>query len=715
MGLILRRSAAVAVTAALILGGITGAGVTRQGAANASSASAGANANWPAFGNSTDNTRYSTLNQINTSNVSKLGVAWTQQEGSNLVTFETVPLVVNGVMYYTTNTDQVRAVNAATGKTLWQYTPKVDFFHSVAGGGGGVPTNRGVSVANGRVFLTTFDARLVALQASTGEVIWNVSVASNIQGYGESSPATYWNGMLFVGSQEGDAGMRGFVAAYNATSGKQIWRWFTVPAPGQGWVPKQGNHGGGDVWMPSVIDPTTGTLYVGTGNPSPDFNAAIRPGCNPWANAVVALNATSGKFKWGHTEFCNDSWDYDSANSPILYNATVNGKTVRVLSHANKSGKVFFYDASNGKVLATSPYLACWSMPHLKPSAKGSLVCPGTTGGIEYSPASYSPVTHALYQPLVNEAETYTVNTVASTNAHRLGEVDTGGSSSPSGPVTGAMAAISATTGKIMWKVPMSKPMVGGALATAGNVVFSGADDGRLRAFDAKTGKVLWQGNFGLSFGAAPIAYQVNGTEYIAIAVGGWASGARSLIPLGGTMVVLKLGGSPVHTLPAASGSSGMVPSVKPPSLAGFTKLRSDLFADQVHHQVVIMLTAAATTANNGFNFNGFFNGSGTFTVPETWTVFWEFRNKASLPHSAAIVTSIKTPLTDVPFGFGVASTPNAIAGTGAGVTQVVSFVADHPGKFILGCLVPGHIQSGMWDNFVISSTAKAPSITGTP
>jgi len=668
---------------------------------------------WPVFGNTTDNTHYSTLNKINTSNVAKLGVAWTQPEGKNLTAFEGVPVVVNGTMYYTTNLDQVRAVNATTGKLLWQYTPKVNFFHSVAGGGGGVPVNRGVALANGRIFLLTFDARLIALQAATGEVIWNVSVANNIQGYGESSPPTYWHGLLFVGSQEGDTGMRGFVAAYDAITGKQVWRFYTVPAPGHGWVPAKGQHGGGDVWMPTTIDPSTGTLYVGTGNPSPDFTSAIRPGCNPWSNALVALDARTGKFKWGHSEFCNDVWDYDSASSPLLFNITKNGRTVRMVGHGNKGGQFFFYDASNGKVLAASPHLACWSVPHLKPTPSGVTVCPSTWGGIEYGPPAYSPITQAIYQPVDNSAQTYSTNPPANTRAHRLGEVDTGGNVAPTGSATGDMVAVSAQTGKILWKVPVPKMMIGGSLATAGNVVFSGADDGVLRAFDAKTGKVLWQGNVGLGFGAPPIAYEVNGTEYIAVAAGGASISGGDNAPLGGVLVVLKLGGSPVKKLPTAAAGSGLVP-VKPPSLKGFTKLSNDLYMDQAQKHAVMMINAAATSANSGFNFNGFHNGNGTFTVPVNWTVDLEFRNKASLPHSAAITTGTTVPLKLVPFGFGTVMTPNAIGGTGPNVTQILSFVASHSGTFILACLVPGHVQSGMWDHFIISPAAKVPSITAT-
>jgi quinohemoprotein ethanol dehydrogenase len=198
----------------------------------AAPATSGANVDWPLFGNTSDNTRFSTLSQVNAGNVSKLGVAWTMSEGANLATWETMPVVVGGVMYFTTNVDQVLAVDAATGRLLWKFTPKVNLYLAIAGGGGGTPTNRGVAVANSKVYELTFDNQLIALQAATGEKLWDTQVADPNQGYSETSPPTYWNGMLFVPSSEGEAGVRGFVAAYDANTGRQIWRFYTVPARG---------------------------------------------------------------------------------------------------------------------------------------------------------------------------------------------------------------------------------------------------------------------------------------------------------------------------------------------------------------------------------------------------------------------------------------------------------------------------------------------------
>lgn len=697
---------------ALLMGG-SAAGVTSHVAAQPQAAASSGNAGWSVFGGNTDHTRYSTLTQINASNVSKLGVAWTASEGKNLTEFETTPVVVNGVMYYTTGVDQVRAVNPATGKLLWQYTPKVNFYISVAGGGGGTPEHRGVAVHNGVVYLTTFNDQLIALQAATGEKLWEVNMGNPAQPYSNSSPVVYWDGMVFAGAEEGDAGLRGYVAAFDAKTGKQIWKFYTVPPPGKGWMPAKGDHGGGDVWMPVVIDPTTGILYAGTGNPSPDFNAALRPGCNPWANATIALNARTGKLIWGHSEFCNDSWDYDSHQPPMLINVTHNGKTVRMVEHGNKSGKVFFYNPTTGKVIATSPYLGDFSEPHLVPNATGVKVCPGTAGGIEYSPPSYSPQTQLVYQQVLNECQIFKTIPAANNKAHKLGSVDTGGSVAAVGPISGAVAAVDPNTGKVVWKDHFSKPCIGGSLTTASGLLFAACDDGHFRAFDAKTGKVLWDADLGLGMGAAPMTYEVNGTQYVAIAAGGSAIAPGDGIPVGGTLVVFKLNGATVHKLPAVN--SGMIVPVALPSLKGFTKVNPYMYVDAKSQVVVIEVTAGATGANSGFNFDGYAKGAANFVVPLNWTVNLEFANKSAIPHSMAITSDIKVPPTVEPFGFGVAETSNPQSGIGAGApTQLVSLAADHAGKFYMACLVPGHIQSGMWDYFTISKTATMPSIQTT-
>jgi alcohol dehydrogenase (cytochrome c) len=694
------RSGLLAAAAALVIAGSGTARFVQPLAASSQAlAAGGANVDWPRFGNMANNTRFSTLTQVNTANVSRLGVAWTMQEGHNLATFEDDPIVVNGVMYITTGVDQVRAVNAATGKLLWQYTPKVNFYESIHGGGGGAPTSRGVAVGKNAVYLLTYDDQLISLQASTGEVLWHTTVANAALGYNETSPVTYWDGMLFVGSAVSDAGLRGFVAAFNATTGKQVWRFYTVPAPGHGWDPATGDHGGGDVWMPPTIDTKTGILYFGTGNPSPDFVNTQRPGCDPYVDSTIALNAKTGKMLWAHTEVCPDLWDYDS-HQPI-----------QAVGQGNKSGRFFIFDAKTGKMLAISPYVADATVPHQKPTPQGAKECPGWLGGMEFSPAAYSPYTQAVYEQGINICMVYHTASLAAINGHKSGAADTGGYVTPFGKYSGTMSAIDVNTGKFLWHEKMPAPMVGGVLATAGNLVFAGSDNGRLYAFDARTGKILWQPNLGIDIGAAPITYEINGTQYIAVAAGGPGAVAYdNMSKPGGTMVVFKLNGSPIKPLPAVV--TAPTPAVGLPSLKGMTKINPWMYANAKTQTLVLKVVAASNGANSGFNFDGYAKGKANFIIPQGWGVTIEFSNAAALPHSLAIAASNK-PNPKLPvFGFGPALTPNAFTtGTPHGVVQVIGFGANPAGTYYMDCLIPGHLQAGMWDRFTISNTATMPTI----
>jgi hypothetical protein len=439
-----------------------------------------------------------------------------------------------------------------------------------------------------------------------------------------------------------------------------------------------------------VVDTTTGMLYFGTGNPYPDFDNSQRPGCDPWVNATVALQAKTGKFVWAHSEVCNDIDDYDSDPSPMLFTIHYpNGTSVRAVGHANKSGLYFIYNAKTGKVLAETTHVTQYIHPAKRTG--NYEVCPGFFGGFEYSPAAYSPQTQAVYYPAINACLIH--------NGQQL--------SINTKTQYGTMAAIDTTTGKFLWRAQVPRPMVGGALATASGLVFSGADDGKFRAFDAKTGKILWSANVGLGFGAPPITYEVNGTQYIAVAAGGFsAEGYFNENNLGGTMVVFKLHGGPVKKLPVSTGTftSGLVQSI---SLKGLTKLSDAVYVDMKAKKVVFDVTAAATTGNNGFNFNGYAKGQANFTVPVGWLVNFIFQNNQALPHSLAVVNTLQpgphvTPLT---------STPNPTQGLSGTGKQYAGFTALEPGKFYLVCLVPGHIAAGMWDHFTVSSTTKTPAI----
>lgn len=708
----MRRSVpliSLAVIAPVVVVGIIVAngGSTR---AVGKSAAVPAHVDWPHFGNTTDNTHYSPLAQINASNVHKLGIAWTLQEGKNLSGWETDPVVVGGTMYLTTNIDQVIAVNAATGAVRWKYTPVVNLYQAIAGGGGGVPTNRGVTVANGRVYLLTFDDQLIALNALNGKKMWRTIVADASSGYSESAPPTYYNGMLIFGAAEGDAGIRGIVQAYSAANGKRLWRTFMVPADGRAWVPKIGEHGGGDVWMPPTVDTRTGVVYVGTGNPSPDFDNSQRPGCDPHVDSVVAMQAKTGRILWAKTQLCPDVWDYDTLQSPVLFPFKKNGKSVLAVGEGNKEGHYWVYNARTGDVISRSPAVAPETLPRPKPTLKGVKVCPGANGGMEFSPPAYSPMVQAIFQPGLNSCMLYSLQPEADTNAHKRGTIDLGGSIKPVGSMYGTMTAINPATGDFLWHVKVPAPMIGGALATAGNLAFSGSDDGHFYAFDVDTGKMLFRPNLGLRFGAAPIAYAVNGTEYIAIAVGG-SSGDFSGMPSGGTLVAFKLNGAPIHKLQVVAANVG-VSRNQLPNLAGYKQVAPGVFSNAGKHDVVLKVTAAKTSANSGFNFDGYAKGAANFTVPHGWGVTIELTNASKIPHSLAITTNLKVPPTLPHFGLAPPETPNPTQGISAGRFQLFTFAAVHAGRYFVACLVPGHLQSGMWDRFTISTTATRPSLT---
>jgi len=498
---------------------------------------------WPRFGNTADQHRYAAVRQITAGTVGRLGVAWTMSEDPRVPLWETDPVVVDGVMYLTTGTDEVFALHADSGKVIWHYTPSVNFIQ-FALSGDITPVNRGVEVAGGAVFVATLDDQLIALDARTGEQRWSARVADPGQGYQEVSPPTYWRGLLFVGSAGGDAGARGFVAAYDARSGKRVWRYDTVPRRGEGWLPAEGAHGGGDVWMPVTVDERRGLVVFGVGNPSPDLIGVVRPGCNPWTDAVVALRARTGVFVWGRTLVCPDLWDYDVDQTPMLLPAPPHAGGAGVIGEATKNGYYWLLDGATGRVLARSPALTRQASPRPDSTARGGMVCPGKIGGLEYSPPAFSPRTGALYLPGIDLCMVYKPAAPRGARTHRPGQPDIGGEIVATGvKPRGFMAALRVDGLTLLWRTPMPAPLVGGALATAGDLVFSGSDDGRFYAFDARTGAARWSARIGLGFGAAPITYVVHGTQYIAIAAGGSGVAAYTGARVGRRLVVFKLGG----------------------------------------------------------------------------------------------------------------------------------------------------------------------------
>lgn len=472
---------------------------------------------WLIDGRTYDNERYSPLTQIDASNVSSLSPVAIVQTGIT-ASFETTPIVVNGVMYLTTGTadnqTKVMAVNAATGRRIWETTDNVGPFQICCG-----PVNRGAAVAYGMVYFVTLDNKLHALDARTGAQHWVASVADQRAGYSETLAPIAYDGMVIVGSAGGEWAVRGFVAAYDAKTGKQRWRWWATDPKtyaGNSW-----KTGGAMVWTTPALDTQRGLLIFSTGNPNPDLNGTSRKGDNRWSDSIVALNVRNGTFKWGYQEIRHDVWDYDATSPVVLFDATVNGKTVPAAGEAGKVGWFFIVNRETGKLIRKSdPYVRMSKNMFSMPTRAGVSMLPGANGGAEWSPVAYSPKTHDVYVLAMDQLMKFTTAPVRAVPGHlRLGSAFT--NVAPGGLQDGRFVAIDTQTGKIAWTVMTPQPLIGGALATAGNVVFMGEGDGNFDAFDATSGKKLWAYNLGAGVNAPAISYEVNGRQYVAVAAGG--------------------------------------------------------------------------------------------------------------------------------------------------------------------------------------------------
>ncbi|MBS1889524.1 MAG: PQQ-binding-like beta-propeller repeat protein [Actinobacteria bacterium] len=500
---------------------------------------------WPLFGRDHDNTRFATQNEINTGNVGELGEAWSTELGPDQYLMESFPLVLGEDVYVTTSTDEVMSINGKTGHINWTYTPEVDFSQSTGVGGYGVSVNRGVAAENGKLFLLTFDNKLQAISQKTGERLWSSQVADPATGAYESMAPNVYDGKVFVGVSGSEDGIRGFLAAYDAKTGKKIWQFYTVPKEGTGWVPKGG--GGGAIYMPPTVDTKTGIVYAGTGNPAPVIVGAKRPGRNLYTDSIIALDANTGKLLWYHQEQAHDLWDYDAESPVVLFNAEIEGRRRRGVAEAGKNGLLFLLDAKTGKNLFPSvPFV---KRDHSPPTRKGTLECPGAVGGSQYSPLAYSPETQAVYVSGINLCMVLKVTYETTKN----GEKAFGGDRvvPEDTEKTGTFTAVGTNTGKVIWKKEMPTPMDGGATASAGGLVFTGDQRGILYAFNAQNGEDLWQADLKLAFGTAPVIYSIDGTEYLLATVGGAAlTASEELGEIGARVVAFKLGGRKLPTGP---------------------------------------------------------------------------------------------------------------------------------------------------------------------
>ncbi|HEX5439129.1 MAG TPA: PQQ-dependent dehydrogenase, methanol/ethanol family [Gemmatimonadaceae bacterium] len=497
---------------------------------------------WPTYGRSYSNERWSPLTQINRSNVGRLQLAWVNHSGIPHAS-ESNPVVVNGTMYITTALNHVLALDAATGARKWEYVHQYSTTADCCS-----TNNRGVAVYDGKVYMGTVDARLVALDAKDGHTVWNVQVGDNDLGYHLTGAPTAVDGMIITGVSGGEQGCRCYVDAYDARTGRRLWRWYTIPSPAQGgwwgtwrthdeWgmsfnrdiarekadsakYADSWKHGGGPMWHHPAYDPATGTLFLNIGNAAPDLNAIGRPGDNLYTASIVALDAKTGTLKWYYQEVPHDRWDYDATTPPVLVTVQdTTGRMVKAVAEAGKDGFVYVLDRATGKPIRKSQPFVPFENYMANPTPQGVIVNPGTLGGSDWSPTAYSPRTgylyiNANYLPMKERATAQTFRPPAQYWAGSVVAV-------PAKQQYGLYVALDLNTGKIAWRDSLAKPTISGSVATAGGVVFTGLTGKKFVAYDARTGQQLWSYATDAGVNAPPITYEIDGTQYVAVAATG--------------------------------------------------------------------------------------------------------------------------------------------------------------------------------------------------
>jgi alcohol dehydrogenase (cytochrome c) len=474
--------------------------------------------------------RFSPLAEITPANVSRLRPAWVYQvrEAGQV---ETTPLVADGVMYVTEARSRVTALDVRTGRPLWRFEPALPKDVKFIGFG---PSNRGVALLDHTVYVGTLDAHLVALDAVSGAVRWDVTVADNKLGYAISAAPLAIDGRIVVGISGGEAGIRGFLDAYDARTGARLWRSYTVPGPGEPghetWGGESWRTGGGATWLTGAFDPELNLIYWGVGNPAPDWNGDSRPGDNLYTCSLLALDAATGSRRW-HFQFTpHDTHDWDANQIPVLLDATLEGRPRKLVVTANRNGFYYVLDRTTGEFLLGAPYARqTWArgldakgrpivIEGTEPSEKGTLVWPSLQGATNWFSPAYSPQTGLLYVP-IREMGSYYYKSEA---RYVPGQAFMGGGETlrPGDEAYGAVRAVDALSGKQRWEFRLLSPLWAGVMATAGGLVFGGSSEGNLYALDAVTGQPAWEFQAGGGSAANPVSFLVDGRQHVAMAAG---------------------------------------------------------------------------------------------------------------------------------------------------------------------------------------------------
>jgi alcohol dehydrogenase (cytochrome c) len=487
--------------------------------------------NWPSYNGDYSGRRYTGLAQITPKNVDQLRAQWVFHS-SNSSNLEATPVVVNGVMFMTAANDAF-ALDARTGRVVWHYArPVTEGLVDDASS----HHNRGVGVWHSRVYMETDNAHLLCMDARSGHLLWDIPYAEGNVNYGATSAPLVVKNNVLVGTSGGDDGVRGFVAAFDCMTGKEAWRFWTIPGPGEfgssSWPGEMYLRGGATTWMPGTYDPELNTIYWGTSNPAPDFDGAARPGDDLYSDCVLALDADTGKLKWYFQFTPHDDFDYDATETAVLVNAPYKGEQRKLLLEANRNGFVYILDRRDGKFLSATPFVKKlnWAKgidetgrpirSGVEPSTNGTLVCPDMTGATNWYSPSYNPSTRLLYFMAHENCQTYFFKPQQFTPGRDF--YATGVKHAPGEYGQKILLAYDPETNKFAWRYPQvgAARSWGGTMATAGGLVFFGNDAEAFEAVDAQTGISLWHFNTGQSMHASPMSYAVASKQYVAIASG---------------------------------------------------------------------------------------------------------------------------------------------------------------------------------------------------
>jgi alcohol dehydrogenase (cytochrome c) len=493
--------------------------------------------NWLTYYGAYDGQRFSALDQINASNVASLRPAWVFQYGHiGLIpspatySFEATPIVVDGVMFVSGSDGYVWAIDSATGEPLWEYHHSLPFDIPLCCGN----VNRGVAVAQGKVLFVTANAHLIALDATTGKVVWDRVFADTRAGESATLAPLVIKDKVLVGSSGAEYGVRGHIDGFEIATGRPLWRFYPVPKPaepgGETWSGDAWARGGGTAWITGTYDPDLNLTYWGTGNPAPDFDSEARPGANLYTSSVVALDPDTGALRWHYQFTPHDLWDYDGVNENILIDR--DGR--RLLAHFDKNGYLFVLDRTNGQLVHATRFApADWGdidrtsgrvTVRKVPTEQGERICPGPAGAKEWPHAAYSQQTGLLYTPTVELCATY-----KRFRTEFRESMPYWGGDAKVDPDTrkGHLKAFDPASGAEVWALESSHPVLSSTLATAGGLVFTGLATGEVAALDARSGRILWQFQTGSGIHGSPMTYSVGGKQYLAVPSGwgGWIEG----------------------------------------------------------------------------------------------------------------------------------------------------------------------------------------------